>query len=95
MYFKFDVGGSLAPPQFLMLRDGRSLVLWMMGDTVYYQYLDSKGEPQGRVRSGKGALSDCVPVEQGVTNGTDATHFSPDAYCTRGQIVTFLYRAMG
>jgi len=31
-------------------------------------------------------------VAQGVTNGTGATTFSPDATCTRGQIVTFLYR---
>ena len=31
-------------------------------------------------------------VEAGVTNGTSATTFSPDATCTRGQIVTFLYR---
>ena len=28
----------------------------------------------------------------GITNGTDATHFSPDAPCPRGQIVTFIYR---
>ncbi len=33
-------------------------------------------------------------VENGVTNGMDKTHFAPDATCTRGQIVTFLYRAM-
>lgn len=33
-------------------------------------------------------------VEQGVTNGTgDGTTFSPESTCTRGQIVTFLYRA--
>ena len=32
-------------------------------------------------------------VENGITKGTDATHFSPDRTCTRGQIVTFLYRA--
>jgi len=32
-------------------------------------------------------------VEQGITSGTSATTFSPDATCTRGQIVTFLYRA--
>ena len=32
-------------------------------------------------------------VEQGITSGTSATTFSPDAACTRGQIVTFLYRA--
>ncbi len=29
----------------------------------------------------------------GVTDGTSATHFSPDAKTNRGQIVTFLYRA--
>ena len=32
-------------------------------------------------------------VEEGITDGTSATTFSPDATCTRGQIVTFLYRA--
>jgi hypothetical protein len=32
-------------------------------------------------------------VEQGITNGTSTTTFSPDTTCTRGQIVTFLYRA--
>ena len=33
-------------------------------------------------------------VENGVTSGTgDGTTFSPDNTCTRGQIVTFLYRA--
>ncbi len=32
-------------------------------------------------------------LEQGVTNGTSDTTFSPDTTCTRGQIVTFLYRA--
>ena len=34
-------------------------------------------------------------VESGVTKGTTATTFSPDAPCTRGQIVTFLFRAQG
>lgn len=33
-------------------------------------------------------------VEQGITNGTGKGKFSPDKDCTRGQIVTFLYRAM-
>ena len=27
-----------------------------------------------------------------ITTGTSATTFSPDSYCTRGQVVTFLYR---
>lgn len=34
-------------------------------------------------------------VEQGITSGTTATTFSPNAACTRGQIVTFLYRSWG
>ena len=32
-------------------------------------------------------------VENGITVGTSATTFSPDADCTRAQIVTFLYRS--
>ena len=34
-------------------------------------------------------------VEQGITNGTSKTTFGPDLTCTRGQIVTFLYRFKG
>ena len=33
-------------------------------------------------------------VENGITNGMTATEFAPDAICTRGQSVTFLYRAL-
>ncbi len=33
-------------------------------------------------------------VAYGITNGMDATHFGPNSGCTRGQIVTFLYRFM-
>ena len=34
-------------------------------------------------------------VENGITKGTDDTHFSPDGICTRAQAVTFLWRAAG
>lgn len=34
-------------------------------------------------------------LENGVTSGTSKTTFGPDSTCTRGQIVTFLYRAFG
>lgn len=34
-------------------------------------------------------------VENEITSGTGGGNFSPAATCTRGQIVTFLYRAMG
>ena len=33
-------------------------------------------------------------VENKITNGMSATTFEPDSICTRGQIVTFLYRAI-
>ena len=34
-------------------------------------------------------------VEKGITNGTSSTTFEPGASCTRGQVVTFLWRAQG
>ena len=33
-------------------------------------------------------------VKNGVTVGTDETHFSPEETCTRAQVVTFLWRAL-
>ena len=32
-------------------------------------------------------------IEEGITNGVDATHFGPATDCNRAQVVTFLYRA--
>lgn len=34
-------------------------------------------------------------AENGITQGADAIHFSPDGICTRAQMVTFLWRSMG
>ncbi len=34
-------------------------------------------------------------AEPQITNGADATHFGPDNPCTRGHVVTFLWRAAG
>lgn len=33
--------------------------------------------------------------ENGITSGTDATHFSPERTCTRAQVATFLWRTKG
>ncbi|MBQ4564780.1 MAG: S-layer homology domain-containing protein [Oscillospiraceae bacterium] len=33
-------------------------------------------------------------VEKDITNGTGGGKFSPEDSCTRGRIVTFLYRAL-
>ena len=35
-----------------------------------------------------------VLQQNGITNSVDTTHFGPDWDCTRGQIVTFFYRAI-
>ena len=53
------------------------------------------GNPFKDVKSGD-YFYDAVlwAVEKGITLGTDATHFSPSDTCTRGQVVTFLYRDM-
>ena len=61
-----------------------------------------RGEP---AVSGNNPFSDLEPgayygtavqwaVSRGITKGTSATAFSPNQTCTRGQIVTFLYRDM-
>ena len=34
-------------------------------------------------------------MENGITNGLDAAHFGPFAYCNRAQVATFLHRALG
>lgn len=36
----------------------------------------------------------CWAVAQEITNGISATQFSPEGPCTRGQMVTFLYRLL-
>ncbi|MBQ6159575.1 MAG: 5'-nucleotidase C-terminal domain-containing protein [Oscillospiraceae bacterium] len=69
---------------------------------------DYYAEPQGRITL-KNGFEDVqnpdkyyyTPVywaydhEPQITAGTDETHFSPKAECNRGQVVTFIWRAMG
>ena len=53
------------------------------------------GSPSAAQANFSDVSSDAInwALEQGVTSGTSDTTFSPDDTCTRGQIVTFLYRA--
>ena len=57
---------------------------------------DPNDNPFVDVKPGK-YYTDAVlwAYQTGVTTGTDATHFSPGKDCTRGQVVTFLWNAMG
>ena len=54
------------------------------------------GNPFGDVKDGDYYYKAVLwAVENGVTAGVSKTSFAPDATCTRGQIVTFLWRANG
>ncbi len=77
---------------------GNSTCTRAQGMTFLYR---AAGSPLGRFeqlfhRCGPGRLF-AAPVqwavENAITSGTSNTTFSPNASCTRAQIVTFLYRA--
>ena len=68
--------------------------------TIEVIFMKANGNPQ------TGVFVDVAPgsyyedavdwaVENGITQGTDDTHFSPDGICTRAQAATFLWRAAG
>ena len=68
--------------------------------TIEAIFMKSNGNPQTGVFVDVATGSyyeDAVDwaVENGITKGTDDTHFSPDGICTRAQAVTFLWRAAG
>ena len=71
----------------------------MANTTVYAKWTQNGGTAQNPfVDVKEGAYYyDAVlwAVEQKITSGTSATTFSPDASCTRAQMVTFLWRAAG
>ena len=68
---------------------------------------EAYGEPAGRITVDQGlAFTDVAAtspyydgiewaVDEGITNGTTATTFSPYQNCTRAQIITYLWRAAG
>ena len=68
--------------------------------TIEVIFMKANGNPQTGVFvdvSTGSYYEDAVDwaVENGITQGTDDTHFSPDGICTRAQAVTFLWRAAG
>ena len=67
------------------------------GDSYVDAYTDATGSPFEDVQKESRYYYYPVlwAVDAGITNGTSATKFSPDAECTREQVVTFLWRAAG
>ena len=68
--------------------------------TIEVIFMKANGTPQTGVFvdvATGGYYEDAVDwaVENGITKGTDDTHFSPDGICTRAQAATFLWRAAG
>ena len=68
--------------------------------TIEVIFMKANGNPQTRVFVDVATGSyyeDAVDwaVENGITQGTDDTHFAPDGICTRAQAVAFLWRAAG
>ena len=71
------------------------------GQVVTFQWRAAgQPEPKGKSNPFTDVSSDAYyskavlwAVEKGITKGISADKFSPDSTCTRGQIVTFLYRA--
>ena len=68
--------------------------------TIEVIFMKANGNPQTGVFVDVATSSyyeDAVDwaVGNGITQGTDATHFAPDGICTRAQAVAFLWRAAG
>ena len=65
--------------------------MWKYAGSPYY---DTSSLPFTDVKSSASyAQAVAWALDNGVTTGTSATTFSPNATCTRAQIATFLYRA--
>ena len=63
---------------------------------IVYARLTTQATPFVDVEEGKWYTDPVAwAVEKNITNGVDATHFQPNDKCTRGQIVTFLWRSAG
>ena len=93
---------STAAEEVLITDDGKAGSLWVRedkdGDGRYETTVAAAGQDA--------AFSDVLPgdyfydavawaVAEGITNGVSPTAFGPHQTCTRGQTVTFLWRAAG
>ena len=68
-------------------------------DTYVYEFLYSQtagGNPFADVKEDMFCYDAVLwAYNSGITTGQDATHFNPSGACTRAQVVTFLWRAVG
>jgi len=82
---------------------GVIFILFSLGLDFNFAKIKSIGGPQPPATKQVNSFTDVAAdayyygavawaAEEGITGGTSATTFSPNADCTRAQIVTFLYR---
>ena len=96
-----DADGKTLP----LADNGNGIYTFSMPDSKVSITATFKAQPIEPVRQGNSFTDvantayykDAVlwAVEKGITSGTTATTFGPDASCTRAQMVTFLWRAAG
>ncbi len=90
-YEKGMVTGSKFEGDTPCTRSATVVYLWKNAGSPYTSYHGTFAD----VTAGSDFASAVAwAVENGVTSGTSETTFSPDMTCTRGQIVTFLKRAL-
>ena len=56
---------TVSPPHMVKLEANRFLLIWTENDVLKYCFLNGKGELDGKIITGEGDLSDCVPVLDG------------------------------
>ena len=90
-YSKGMVSGTLFAGDTPCTRSATVVYLWKNADSPATSYSGNFSDVSD---SSDYAQAVAWAVENGVTSGTSETTFSPDTTCTRGQIVTFLKRAL-
>ncbi len=86
------VGGGLFAPELTCSRGQIVTFLWRAAGSPEPKALSSFTDVAADAYYAKAVA---WAVENGVTTGTGDNRFSPDDPCTRGQAVTFLWRALG
>ena len=82
------ISGGAFDPNAPCTRASTATYLWKLAGSPAAQGAGFSDVPAGAAYAQAVAWA----VSNGITNGTSATTFSPGSICTRGQIMTFLYR---
>ena len=101
--------GKSGEPVMMITHDNELLrqgLFWVHAGSEYLIHVETDGDPSLNCSKVSNVFVD-VPTDayylnpvywaaaNRITLGTDKTHFSPDASCTRAQVVTFLWRDAG